>query len=382
MRRWKLLFSLGLAACCQPAFAACDATNQFTFDWNSQPDTQLNYANAYTYSTTNGAGATRSFQTTFATDGLATNAVQGFPMPVIAVVHTGTTGAGQKTLTMGGRLTARTPNINNATRVLALTFTFSQAVRDVSFRVFDVDFTNNSWRDWVKLVGRNGATTYNATITKPAASTVKLGPTGAPQAIATSEVLGTSASDLAQDIGTIVVSFPQPVTSVELRYGNYPLQTGETVTGEQWISIHDISFCPMPVIAVTKTSAPYATTGTDRFNIPSADVVYTLTATNTGGSPVDLNGIALTDLLPSQATFYNGDFDPLAAGTDNFSFTPGTSGVTLSAANISYSNNGGTSYAYTPAAGYDAAVNRVRFSPAGSMAANSSFSIRFRARIK
>ena len=52
-------------------------------------------------------------------------------------------------------------------------------------------------------------------------------------------------------------------------------------------------------------------------------------------------------------TFYNGDFDPAAPGTDNFQLTAGTSGVTLSAANVTYSNNGGTTYAYTPAAGYD-----------------------------
>jgi len=55
--------------------------------------------------------------------------------------------------------------------------------------------------------------------------------------------------------------------------------------------------------------------------------------------------------------------------------------VTLTAANVTYSNNGGTTYTYVPAAGYDPAVNRLRFAPGGTMAANSSFTIKFRARI-
>jgi hypothetical protein len=110
-------------------------------------------------------------------------------------------------------------------------------------------------------------------------------------------------------------------------------------------------------------------------------VVYTITATNSGGSPVDLAGLVLADLLPPQTTFYNGDFDPALPGTDPFQLTAGSSGVTLAAANVAYSNNNGSTYAYTPAAGYDAAVDAVRFSPGGSMAANSSFTIRFRARV-
>jgi hypothetical protein len=61
---------------------------------------------------------------------------------------------------------------------------------------------------------------------------------------------------------------------------------------------------------------------------------------------------------------------------------PGTTGLTMGAADIAYSNNGGASYGYTPAAGYDAAINAIRLNPKGSMAANSSFTVRFRVRIK
>ena len=123
-------------------------------------------------------------------------------------------------------------------------------------------------------------------------------------------------------------------------------------------------------------------TDPNRFNIPGADVIYTLTVSNTNSSPVDAGTVVLNDPLPSTMTFYNGDIDDTGPLTTNFEFTPGTSGLTFAAVNLGYSNNGGSTYAYSPAVGYDAAVNAIRLSPQGAMAANSSFSIKFRTRIK
>jgi uncharacterized repeat protein (TIGR01451 family) len=171
------------------------------------------------------------------------------------------------------------------------------------------------------------------------------------------------------------------VTSVTIRYGNFPLQAGESATGQQFIGISRVRFCPMPAVAVAKTSAPYVTSGPDRFNTPGSDVSYTLTVTNSGGSPVDLSTLQLTDVLPANVTFYNGDYNASSPGMGPFELTAGSSGVTLPAASRAYSNNNGSTYVYTPTAGYDANVDAVRLTPVGSMAANSSFTIRFRARI-
>lgn len=365
-----------------PAAAACDNANTFRFDWNSQPQTGQSYGATYDYNATNGLAASRAFSVRSTADGQLSNQVIGIPTPVIASINEATTGTGQYTYTVGGSFTSRTPSIIGATRVVVATFSFASAVRDLSFRIHDIDFRSNEYRDWVRVTGRNGAATYLPTVTKPAASTVRIGPSGAAPAIVAGDLLGVSESQVNEDIGTVTVSFAQPVTSVEIRYGDYPLQAGETATGQQWISIYDLAFCPMPNLSVIKTSASYATAGADRFNIPGADVVYTLTVTNSGGSPVDLNGTVMTDVLPPQTTFYNGDFDPVAPGSENYSFAAGTSGVALTPANITYSNNGGATYAYTGAAGYDANVKAVRFAPGGSLAAKSSFTISFRARIK
>jgi len=169
---------------------------------------------------------------------------------------------------------------------------------------------------------------------------------------------------------------------VTLRYGNYPYGNGEKTTGQQAMGISKLSFCPVPALSVTKTSAPLDTTGSTRFAIPGADMVYTLTVTNSGGSTVDLNSLILTDALPASMTFYNGDFDSTSPGMGPFQLTAGSSNVTLPASGRSYSNNGGVSYSYTPAAGYDSNVNALRLTPSGTMAANSSFTIRFRAKVK
>jgi uncharacterized repeat protein (TIGR01451 family) len=365
-----------------PAIAACDTTNTYRFDWNSQAQAVQTYGTTYNYSAANAVPGAVGFSVRSTAAGQATPEVAGVQTPVVAAINEATTGTGQFTYTIGGRFNGRTESITGTTNVVVATFTFPTAVRDLSFRVHDIDFRTNEYRDWVRIVGRNGATIYFPTITKPVASTVRIGPNATAPAIVSGELLGASESQEEEDIGAVTVAFAQPVTSVEIRYGNYPLQSVETATGQQWISVYDLSFCPMPRLSITKSSTPFATSGADRFNAPGADVVYTITAANSGGSPVDLAGLTLADLLPAQTSFYNGDFDTAAPGTDPFKLTAGSSGVTLAASGVAYSNDGGSSYAYTPATGYDAAVNAVRFAPGGSMAANSSFSISFRARIK
>jgi uncharacterized repeat protein (TIGR01451 family) len=314
-------------------------------------------------------------------------------MPAINSLISGT--AGGRTLVVGGIFSSRTATISSNTRVIRTIFTFATPIRDLTITVHDIDFASNQYRDWLHVSGANGASTYVPSMVTPfgqsnatggtrsnAGSSLTLGSATTPFNITSSEAVGTGTStNTTTNVGDITISFAQPVTTVTLRYGNYPLSSGETTTGQQGYGISTIAFCPMPNISVTKTSAPFAASGADRFNTPGSDVVYTITATNTGGSPVDLAGLALTDLLPATATFYYGDFDPALPGTDPFLLTAGTSGVTLAAANVAYSNNGGSTYAYTPAAGYDSNVDGVKFSPGGQMAANSSFTVKFRARI-
>jgi uncharacterized repeat protein (TIGR01451 family) len=376
-----------------PVRAACDANNTYNFAFSSVANASLNYANTYTYTATNPLGATRTFTIAFATNGLSSIQVNGENMPQIGTSLTTSTGA--KTLQIGGVFSARTASITSNTRTIRTTLTFPVPVRDIIINTHDIDYTNNQFRDWFYVSGTDGTSTFVPALSSPAgnsnsgtrtnaASSVTFGSFGAPFNITSNEGVGTSDSNnAADDAGDVIISFPQPVTSVTLRYGNFPLQSGESATGQQFVGISRVRFCPMPAIAVAKTSAPYITTAgsPDRFNAPGSDVAYTLTVTNSGGSPVDVSSLVLTDVLPANMTFYNGDYNASSPGMGPFELTAGTSGVTLPAGGRAYSNNNGATYVYAPAAGYDANVDAVRLTPSGSMAANSSFTIRFRARI-
>ena len=83
------------------------------------------------------------------------------------------------------------------------------------------------------------------------------------------------------------------MTSVTIRYGNYPLHAGEIATGQQRFGISAVALLPdagdrrrQDLGALRRPRRL-----PDRFNAPGSDVVYTLTVTNSGGSPVDLSSL-------------------------------------------------------------------------------------------
>lgn len=377
------------------AQAACSTANLYSFSFASQSPATLNYANSYTYTANSTALGNQNFNVDWIVNGTSSTIVAGQQMPAIGNLITD--GVAANNLVVGVIFTARTADVSVNTRVVVTRFNFSTPIRDFTAQINDIDFNANQFRDWLQVNGINGASNYDPALSTPfgtnntvpgphsnASSSQLVGATVAPLSLTVRQSGGTGASGNNATTGTITAVFAQPVTQVEIRYGNYPLSTGETATGQQAIGIQSISYCPMPALSVAKASSPFSATGTDpnRFNIPGADVIYTLTVSNSNSSPVDVGTMVLNDLLPSTMTFYNGDIDDAGPLTTNFEFFPGSSGLTFTGANLGYSNNGGSTYAYSPAAGYDTAVNAIRLNPQGTMAANSSFSIRFRTRIK
>ncbi len=396
----RIIGKIALMAMLSPALsgmaqASCSAANQYNFNFASQAPATLNYANTYTYTATSTALGNQNFTVDWIVNGTSSTIVAGQQMPAIGNLITD--GVAANNLVLGAIFTARTTDVSVNTRVVVTRFTFATPIRDFTAQINDVDFNADQFRDWLQVNGINAASNYDPALSTPfgtnntvagphsnASSSQLVGATASPLTLTVRQSGGTGASGNNATTGTITATFAQPVTQVEIRYGNYPLSAGETVTGQQAIGIQTISYCPMPVLSVTKASAPFSIVGTDpnRFNIPGADVIYTLTVSNSNSSPVDVGTMILSDPLPSAMTFYNGDIDDAGPLTTNYEFTPGTSGLTFAAANLGYSNNGGSTYAYSPAAGYDAAVNAIRLSPQGTMAANSSFSIKFRTRVK
>lgn len=130
----------------------------------------------------------------------------------------------------------------------------------------------------------------------------------------------------------------------------------------------------------TQAASPYA--------VPGSDVIYEIGVTNAGSGPVDSNSLFLTDALPAEVIFYNGDIDGPGPETAAVVLVDSGSNVTLGAADIGFALTAPTTFAdcsYTPAAGYDPAVRYLCFAPKGAMDEGtitpSNFAIRFRVQI-
>jgi uncharacterized repeat protein (TIGR01451 family) len=386
------LLAMGFLA---PAMAqtSCNASNMFKLDWDTvTPKARLG-TGPRTYAVTNAAGAVVTVTMSFAGDTTHYIESTNGQTPDVVVQNTGGIGANENTLFLETDFGGYTSDIGSTTNVAIVRFGFSTVVREVTFKMMDVDFASRQFRDWLRIAGTNGPS-YVPAITTPyganngnnpgivAPGVTFVGPgTSSGYSFPATDAVGTVASTPTQTIANIAVQFVAPITQAEIRYGNGPASTMAGTAGQQSISIHDISFCPMPAVGIAKTSSPVSIVATDpsRFNIPGAAVDYIVTVTNTGGSTVDLSTTLIADALPANVTFFNGDIDPSLAGVQNYLFTPGTSGLTLGVTNITYHN--AASAPITPATDYDTAVRSLRWLPQGTMAANSIFSIRFRARI-
>lgn len=396
MIRAPIRFAALLAAMlATPAQAACDAANTYTLSFASYPAMALAYDTEYPVTITSSAGGSRSIKLQMAQNGLSSTQVNGAAYPRVNTLFSGADGGNN--LVMGGVFANRNQSMDGTSRMMTLTITFDVPVRDVAITMNDVDFSANQYRDFVKVVGGNtvngAAVSYTPVLTTPWGQSSATGGTRTSNSsslavgsttqngivVDPDEALGRSTADSGTDTGTLFATFAQPVRTVTVKYGNAPYTSGENTTGQQAIGFEAISFCPMPAIAMTKKSTPVTST-LGAYALPGNDVIYELTVTNSGGSPVDASTIVLADMLPANVIFRNSAYDTTT--TTNYSFSANSSGVALAAARVTYSNNNGSSYAYTPASGYDTAVDAVRYSPTGTMAANSSFSVRFKAQVK
>jgi uncharacterized repeat protein (TIGR01451 family) len=129
-------------------------------------------------------------------------------------------------------------------------------------------------------------------------------------------------------------------------------------------------------------------------NIPGAEVLYTITISNTGLGTVNPDVMTISDAIPPNLELYVGAAGGPVTFTDglissNLAYT--FTSLANATDDIMFSNNGGSSFTYTPVpngAGYDAAVTNIRINPKGKMAAWSgsgsypSFSLGLKARIK
>lgn len=115
-------------------------------------------------------------------------------------------------------------------------------------------------------------------------------------------------------------------------------------------------YCP-PNLSLVKSVSPNGT------QMPGTDLLYSIIFTNTGGSAA--SNLAITDSVPANTDFKIGSVTS-ALGTTGLSVT------------VSYSNDGGTTWTYTPASGaggapanYDRVITHVRWSLSGNLSQTS-----------
>ena len=212
------------------------------------------------------------------------------------------------------------------------------------------------------------------------------------------DVTDNSAGDTNPGTGSIKISFAVPATATitpTFARFRWSLQSGlnpdTLIAPNGEVEDYQITINGRAIMQVAKTSAPYLTSGPGLFNIPGNDVIYTITATNTGPGPTTTDSLFLFDALPPQVDFYNGDIDDAGPATAPVIFSQSGTSLTFNpATDMKFSNAAAApasfaACAYVPAAGYDPAIKYVCFNPKGSLLAgtpNSNFNFQIRTRIK
>jgi uncharacterized repeat protein (TIGR01451 family) len=191
------------------------------------------------------------------------------------------------------------------------------------------------------------------------------------------------------DVLAAAASYPAIILTVNVA-GNAPASVTNSVTvsgGGQIITTNDTATDPTtidagpPIISLVKSVNPAGP------QVPGADLTYSIDYTNTGGKPassfiiIDPN---MANADPLERVFHNLDFK-----IGSMTSAPGTTGLVAS---YSYSNDGGSTWTYTPVsggggapAGYDRNVTNIRWTFAGNLnyvSPNNTGSVGFVARIR
>ena len=126
--------------------------------------------------------------------------------------------------------------------------------------------------------------------------------------------------------------------------------------------------------------------------LPDAIVEYAIGVTNPNTIAMDANSVEVNDGTPPQLRLCTVDIGGADSGPVTFTDGAPSSGLTWTYSGLAsttdsldFSNNGGTTWTYTPAPaadGCDSAITNFRAKPSGALAAGGNFTLRARYRIK
>ncbi len=112
-----------------------------------------------------------------------------------------------------------------------------------------------------------------------------------------------------------------------------------------------------------------------------ADIIYAVRVTNESDYSYYGSELELIDFLPDGIRLNTNDFDGAGPIQTSFEFIAGKSGLKLLSDDVQFSSDGGETFSPKTKKGSDYTVGAIRISPRGTMAKNSSFTVRFRAKL-
>ena len=144
---------------------------------------------------------------------------------------------------------------------------------------------------------------------------------------------------------------------------------------------------PLTLVKVATTISDPVNLTTNPKAIPGAIIEYQIIVTNPAANPVDNNSVVIVDQVPAYLDLRLADMGGPGSGPVLFVNGSPASGLTYTpGTDVSYSNDGGSTWTYTPSAGpngTDPGVTHVRINPKGAFNANNAqFTIRLRMRVE
>lgn len=231
----KKLSALGLLS------LVCGTANAVTLDWDTAAWANGSLSNSYDVDpavvgndiTVTVSGSTAQL--------VASNGAGSPPTPAITVALEGGLSPVQKNLELALNLTNQTQQVTISVSFSAL---YIQGVQNVSFSIFDVDFSSGNFQDQLRsivAVSSDGLTQIAPTITTSSSNSLSgTGLTQVVTGIATSSDTGAGSAN-----GNVTISFgSNAIKSFSFVYGsgtNAPVDPAF-----QHIGLHDISFTPVP----------------------------------------------------------------------------------------------------------------------------------------
>lgn len=250
------------------------------------------------------------------------------------------------------------------------------------------------------LLTLNGSGVYifkiGSTLTTAASSIVALS-NGADSANVFWQV-GTTASLGASSTfkGTIIAG-----TSIDLGTSANLVGRAVAQTDAVTLDTNTVSLPPPPIITVVKSVVAYSdpvNAITNPKAIPGAEMLYTITMTNSGNGAVDNNTTVVTDPIPANTALYVSDINGANSGPVRFTDGTPASGLTYTftalnnmADDVDFFGGATPAWGYVPvpasADGCDPLVTNLRINPKGIFVGNAtppspSFSLSFRVCVK